>query len=366
MEDKIFYSWQSDCPNKTNRGFIQDALKKSVKALKKNKSISVEPVIDRDTAGVAGSPNIVESIFSKIDNASVFVCDVSITYKNTSIENKFSPNPNVLVELGYAIRTLGWSRIIMIVNTDLSDPKNLPFNIDHNRVLQYSTKPNPKDKPTPKQDLSSTLTNALELIFNTEGSITSNAEEVAKTQTMQLESINRSWYDVRKNVIATVPDTKQLIKYPHVFKFIFGIFTKKDKNGNSYRNVYSPLKIQEDCDENFRSFYKELSDNYDVIMLENYILAFFSLLQHLHTQITNADSHTKELAETYMKELRNNLSIYEAAIIFYEPLKSDYYSFESQRKELLDKYNIFHILANKNNIIPLEHTNHYGEAFDIP
>lgn len=51
----IFYSWQSDLASKTNRYFILDTLKKAVKTLGKDDDLEVEPVIDRDTQGVAGS-----------------------------------------------------------------------------------------------------------------------------------------------------------------------------------------------------------------------------------------------------------------------------------------------------------------------
>ena len=74
----VFYSWQSDLPNVTNRNFILQALENAAKALRNDGSLQVEPVIDRDTVGVPGSPNISETIFGKIDQARVFVCDISL------------------------------------------------------------------------------------------------------------------------------------------------------------------------------------------------------------------------------------------------------------------------------------------------
>ena len=53
MRKTIFYSWQSDLPNATNRGFIQKTLEKAAAAISSDESIDVEPVVDRDTAGVA-------------------------------------------------------------------------------------------------------------------------------------------------------------------------------------------------------------------------------------------------------------------------------------------------------------------------
>ncbi len=89
MDCKIFYSWQSDLPNNTNRGFIGDALEKAVKSIRKDNSITVEPVIDRDTQNVPGSPDIVNTIFDKIDQAQIFVCDVSII--NSNLLNSTNP-----------------------------------------------------------------------------------------------------------------------------------------------------------------------------------------------------------------------------------------------------------------------------------
>jgi len=74
----VFYSWQTDLINGTNRTFIEEALKKAAKNIREDETIEFEPVIERDTEGVAGSPDISRTIFQKIAQADVFVCDVSI------------------------------------------------------------------------------------------------------------------------------------------------------------------------------------------------------------------------------------------------------------------------------------------------
>ena len=78
MEIRIFYSWQSDLPNSTNRGFIERALEQAARSIQSDETFKVEPVIDRDTAGIPGSPDIANTILSKIEQAHIFVCDVSI------------------------------------------------------------------------------------------------------------------------------------------------------------------------------------------------------------------------------------------------------------------------------------------------
>ena len=119
-DKKVFYSWQSDLPNSTNRGFIEKALNNAAKAIRNDDSIKVELAIDRDTQDVPGSPDIPSAIVEKIEKSQIFVCDVSIINKRSKFRN--TPNPNVLFELGYAIKTLGLERIVMVMNTAFGKP----------------------------------------------------------------------------------------------------------------------------------------------------------------------------------------------------------------------------------------------------
>lgn len=129
MKVSIFYSWQSDLPGKTNRYFIEDAIKKSLKEI--NKDNRIVAFIDRDTKDELGSPDIRSSIFRKINHSKFFVCDVSLNDNGV-------PNPNVLIELGYAIKVLGWSKIICLFNSQTGNIEDLPFDINHNRVTPYN------------------------------------------------------------------------------------------------------------------------------------------------------------------------------------------------------------------------------------
>ncbi len=162
ITDRVFYSWQSDCPNSTNRGLISTALERAVKEIKHDNTISVEPVVDRDTLGLPGSPDITSSIFEKIEEASAFVCDISIIDLNV---NKPSPNPNVLLELGYAIRVLGWDRIILVMNTAFGEPHILPFDLRGRRVCTYSVQEKEQEKSSARNKLNKSLVDALKLIF---------------------------------------------------------------------------------------------------------------------------------------------------------------------------------------------------------
>lgn len=128
MDCKVFYSWQSDLPNKTNRSFIEKALENAIKTIRKDDTIEVEPFIDRDTLGVGGSPDISRTIFEKIETCQIFVCDISII--NQGSEFRRTPNPNVLIELGYALKTLGENRICLSKYLNSNKQKRSHFHLD--------------------------------------------------------------------------------------------------------------------------------------------------------------------------------------------------------------------------------------------
>lgn len=133
---KIFYSWQSDLPGKDTRNFISDAINAAVKFL----ANTVTVIPDRDTKNETGSPNIEQTIFNKINDCDLFIGDLSIvaSYSSGGGNIKYTPNPNVLIELGYAVKVLGWENVICFVNTDFGKEDNLPFDLNHHRVTGYS------------------------------------------------------------------------------------------------------------------------------------------------------------------------------------------------------------------------------------
>lgn len=147
---KIFWSWQSDRDEKTNKYFVRDALKLAVKKLKRSAVDILEPVererldslhVDSDTQGVKGHPPVKKTIFEKIDVASVFVADVTpitdveIERDGGKKERKGVMNNNVALELGYAMKAMGDQGFLMVMNEHHCDPdsSNLPFDLQHLR-----------------------------------------------------------------------------------------------------------------------------------------------------------------------------------------------------------------------------------------
>lgn len=61
MNKQIFYSWQSNLPNKDNRNFIESCIKKAIKNDSSN-SISIGYSLDKDTLNEFGSPDIPNTI----------------------------------------------------------------------------------------------------------------------------------------------------------------------------------------------------------------------------------------------------------------------------------------------------------------
>ena len=136
MPHRIFFSWQSDTPTEWGRNFVERALTKAAANLLKDLTVeeSIREsglAIDKDTKGVPGTPPIVETIFKKIDGAVAYVAD--LTFVGERRGGRPTPNPNVLVEYGWALKSLGYPRIIVLMNTAYGVPSDdsLPFNMKH-------------------------------------------------------------------------------------------------------------------------------------------------------------------------------------------------------------------------------------------
>lgn len=125
--------------------------------------MAVEPVIDRDTQNVPGAPDIGATILAKIDAAAVFVADVTIV--GNTVTGKPAPNPNVLVELGYALKTLGWSRILLVQNTAFGAPETLPFDLRQKRAIVFSSVEDAEERAPERRALQGKLGMALREIL---------------------------------------------------------------------------------------------------------------------------------------------------------------------------------------------------------
>ncbi|WP_432411276.1 hypothetical protein [Rasiella sp. SM2506] len=139
----VFYSWQSDKRKSSN--FISSSIEKAIKIVKRKltQDISLEINFDRDTRNRSGSPQIAQTIFDKISQCDIFICDVSLinnSLLNRSLKSRITSNPNVLIELGYAINSLGWERVICVNNIEFGVNEMLPFDIRAHRITSFNKK----------------------------------------------------------------------------------------------------------------------------------------------------------------------------------------------------------------------------------
>lgn len=170
MKATIFYSWQSDTRAAANRTLIQNALERAAKDIVQDGSIGIEPVIDRDTANVPGAPDIGATILDKIRTSDVVVADVTII--NRGAVGRPTPNPNVMLEVGYALATVGERRLVLVVNDAFGPVEHMPFDLRQKRLLVYTCLADSENRAEPRRRLSASLRDAIGTILAREGSRT--------------------------------------------------------------------------------------------------------------------------------------------------------------------------------------------------
>lgn len=160
MSDTVFFSWQSDRPAKVTRSIVRSAIEAAILELNAEIAEADRPSdekleIDHDTKGLPGSPDIAAAILAKIEAASVFVADVTPIGLSDSERPKHLPNPNVLIELGYAKKALTTDRIVQVWNTAFTrcGPEDLPFDMRGKRgpiefMLSVDADKSERDKVT--------------------------------------------------------------------------------------------------------------------------------------------------------------------------------------------------------------------------
>jgi hypothetical protein len=117
--------------------------------------------LDHDRQGVPGSPDLAPTIFRKIDQAAVFVADVTLiaqiddtpTSGGEVRQRKKFINSNVAIEYGYALHALGDESILMVQNIYYGEREELPFDLKHKAgPIQYRLQPG-----ATKQEISTEL-----------------------------------------------------------------------------------------------------------------------------------------------------------------------------------------------------------------
>jgi hypothetical protein len=145
---KVFWAWQSDHPGRISRYAVREALKRAIEHLKEEVEIDEPPEearrrdihLDHDTEGLTGMPSIAAAIFKKISESTVVVCDMTPVGATPTIEGNEGDkpgrplmNPNVAIELGYALGTIGDANVLGVLNVAFGSAASLPFDIIHKK-----------------------------------------------------------------------------------------------------------------------------------------------------------------------------------------------------------------------------------------
>lgn len=159
----IFYSWQCDSEKKFNRNFIENCLSNAINRI--NKVIDYTLILDKNTIGESGSPDIVNVILNKIDMAIGFVADITPI---VCLKEKYLSNSNVMLELGYALSSLSDERVILICNTSKCRLNDLPFDLGLKRIVsyEYDEESDANKAKNQKEKLENTLYEAIQAIIN--------------------------------------------------------------------------------------------------------------------------------------------------------------------------------------------------------
>lgn len=148
---------------KFNRNFIENCLSNAINRI--NKVIDYTLILDKNTIGESGSPDIVNVILNKIDMAIGFVADITPI---VCLKEKYLSNSNVMLELGYALSSLSDERVILICNTSKCRLNDLPFDLGLKRIVsyEYDEESDANKAKNQKEKLENTLYEAIQAIIN--------------------------------------------------------------------------------------------------------------------------------------------------------------------------------------------------------
>jgi hypothetical protein len=173
MPWSVFYSWQSDSPASCNRTFIRAALDAAAQQLANPPGVEDSPRVDSGMEGIAGTPEVASVMFEKIQNSAIFVADSTLVGSIPAKEGESAkkiPNPNVLLEMGYAAGSLGWGRIICVMNEHFGTRQELPFDVRNRRFpINYILAPTDTEaRAKARESLTKWLKFAIETVLANE------------------------------------------------------------------------------------------------------------------------------------------------------------------------------------------------------
>ncbi|HRW07871.1 MAG TPA: hypothetical protein P5121_22370 [Caldilineaceae bacterium] len=220
MSNTLFFAWQLDTPAAENKSLIWNAIVAATGKMSESTNPIISPRPETDIQGASGNPNIVQTIFKRIRECSIFIADVSFVAETS--KGKLLPNPNVLLELGYAARSIGWERTILVMNNAYGKPSDLPFDIrQHRWPIEYKLTSRTQVREKRCEQLQENLIDA---ISSCQQFILSRAEDMAKgldagTLAFVAENEHRDWIEIPSppiNMLGVMKHVQQVPALRHL------------------------------------------------------------------------------------------------------------------------------------------------------
>lgn len=167
MKYILFFSYQSDTKHEFN--FIKNILDKEVKnALSVN---DIDLVVDFGMRDVAGNPDLLQTMLRKGKECDIFLADLTYVteFTNSKGNQKFVPNPNVMLELGHAWTEHEDNHTIFIQNKAKGQAEHLPVDLKGFRFpisYELNDDANKSEKAAVKNELVKDLINAITAVVN--------------------------------------------------------------------------------------------------------------------------------------------------------------------------------------------------------
>jgi hypothetical protein len=201
---------------------------------------NLDNIIDVDNNDLNNSHQLLDKIKNHIKSADIFVCDITPDYILN--DNVSLPNPNAMIELGYALQYFENSNIILLLNEKIS--KNIPSMISGFEITYYNT------------DVTNYYLDIVEKIKSNINNYYVESNEGWKTFNYQLS----------QNFITTLQGIIDIIIIDYIIRINYNInqavilfpcnksYTRKI-NINSKKLI---LKNKEICFSNYNNLYNEL------------------------------------------------------------------------------------------------------------
>lgn len=185
MGYKVFFAFQMDIDDKFGKGFIQTAIEV---AIQKFKSEGIDVSLDFGFRGTSGTPLLIEEMLKKSSESDMVIVDLTFTSSKiwsdskkisafgkeirilNNTQDKKSPNPNVLLETGYAWAKKGTYRTLVVMNSAFGSPDLLPVDLKGFRwgITYNLNESNYEVRKTIRKELATDLYEAIKASINSE------------------------------------------------------------------------------------------------------------------------------------------------------------------------------------------------------